>query len=1030
MILTRPNSAIADMVESRYRKRRSFAAGFTLTDAREVLLLETDGNYYQWKGSLPKIVPVASTPQSTGGISATTWVSVGKADDLANMENQIDILEDEVDQLKAEIPESGKSAYQIWLDQGNTGSEADFIASLQGEPGAPLKLLGTVTSVNLLPTTGNVAGDAWIVGEDMYAWDGTAWKKVTSQGPEGKSAYQVWLAAGNTGSVLDYLNSIKGQKGDPGPIGATGVPGQNANGFKYQGAVTSTANLPPATPATVSQAYSIGGNLYVSDGTKWVNMGSIVGPKGDPGPTGATGLDGKDGESAYQIWLDEGNAGTESDFLNSLKGQKGDQGLQGEQGVPGIQGEDGPPGQGLNIVDIIDDEANLPTLGEPGEAYLVGPNEFLYVWIPDSPGSQTGSWTNVGKISGISITAKGQVANQAALPATAPYGTAYTTADTGSLFIYTLDQTTNTAAWVNMGVLKGPAGTPGSTWLSGTTVPAAGTGVNGDFYLNTTTSDVYKKTSGAWAVVVNIKGPTGATGAAGTNGATWLSGSGVPASATGANGDFYLNTATSDVYKKTSGAWAIVVNIKGNAGTNGSTWLSGSGVPGSNLGANGDLYLNTATSDVYLKTSGTWAIITNIKGAPGDVAAAAQAPYPDVWAPLNDDMRLLAGVAPYDTVIISGQTLELASKSITFSRSTTATYIDKTGVLRTASVNEPRFEREGLLVENQGTNYILNSDDPTLWQSNGTLTKASIVDGTTQAITYTGTVNAATSANHQATVSSNISVASGETITISARAKSSSDMVRFRFTLDGTDVANIFFNGITGEFVSATAGLTYTTVTGSDGYAYLSATYTAPSAGTVTAGIWLRGTANLPIGTVISVQTLQVEKGTLATSYIPTGAATVTRSADNWTMLAENTGYRTLATPFKRTIAFEFVAKGVGPLGNSYVDVLRVPGVTNDIVCRLSAPDRLTSYRDGGGIFVPFVANVPGVYVHQVDGDKYTSYFNGNTGTRTSAPGNTTSVATAISNSNGPAGATFVYHIRNLRIWHRLLTTTQINGLS
>lgn len=29
----------------------------------------------------------------------------------------------------------GKSAYQIWLDLGNTGTEADFIASLKGEKG-------------------------------------------------------------------------------------------------------------------------------------------------------------------------------------------------------------------------------------------------------------------------------------------------------------------------------------------------------------------------------------------------------------------------------------------------------------------------------------------------------------------------------------------------------------------------------------------------------------------------------------------------------------------------------------------------------------------------------------------------------------------------------------------------------------------------------------------------------------------------------------------------------------------------------
>ena len=53
----------------------------------------------------------------------------------------------------------------------------------------------------------------------------------------------------------------------------------------------------------------------------------IQGPKGDKGEQGEQGTngeDGQDGKSAYQIWLDEGNVGTEQDFLESIKGEKGD----------------------------------------------------------------------------------------------------------------------------------------------------------------------------------------------------------------------------------------------------------------------------------------------------------------------------------------------------------------------------------------------------------------------------------------------------------------------------------------------------------------------------------------------------------------------------------------------------------------------------------------------------------------------------------------------------------------------------------
>lgn len=59
-----------------------------------------------------------------------------------------------------------------------------------------------------------------------------------------------------------------------------------------------------------------------------------------PGPAGA------DGKSAFEIWKEqEGNADkTETDFLNSLKGEKGDKGDTGEQGPKGDTGEKGETG--------------------------------------------------------------------------------------------------------------------------------------------------------------------------------------------------------------------------------------------------------------------------------------------------------------------------------------------------------------------------------------------------------------------------------------------------------------------------------------------------------------------------------------------------------------------------------------------------------------------------------------------------------------------------------------------------------------
>lgn len=55
----------------------SFEDGATLTTPNEVLRLEANGEYYRWSGSLPKVVPAGSTPESSGGQGVGAWLSVG-----------------------------------------------------------------------------------------------------------------------------------------------------------------------------------------------------------------------------------------------------------------------------------------------------------------------------------------------------------------------------------------------------------------------------------------------------------------------------------------------------------------------------------------------------------------------------------------------------------------------------------------------------------------------------------------------------------------------------------------------------------------------------------------------------------------------------------------------------------------------------------------------------------------------------------------------------------------------------------------
>lgn len=66
-----------------------------------------------------------------------------------------------------------------------------------------------------------------------------------------------------------------------------------------------------------------------------VNMTLVRGERGLQGEKGDTGADGK---SAYQVAVDNGYIGTETEWLASLKGDTGEQGLQGERGETGEAG--------------------------------------------------------------------------------------------------------------------------------------------------------------------------------------------------------------------------------------------------------------------------------------------------------------------------------------------------------------------------------------------------------------------------------------------------------------------------------------------------------------------------------------------------------------------------------------------------------------------------------------------------------------------------------------------------------------------
>ena len=84
---------------------------------------------------------------------------------------------------------------------------------------------------------------------------------------------------------------------------------------------------------------------YQGSESDWLS--SLKGDKGEKGNTGAKGnpgQDGAEGKSAYAIAVEHGYEDSEEKWLLSLKGEKGDPGDRGLQGVPGEKGEKGDAG--------------------------------------------------------------------------------------------------------------------------------------------------------------------------------------------------------------------------------------------------------------------------------------------------------------------------------------------------------------------------------------------------------------------------------------------------------------------------------------------------------------------------------------------------------------------------------------------------------------------------------------------------------------------------------------------------------------
>jgi hypothetical protein len=169
------------------------------------------------------------------------------------------------------------------------------------------------------------------------------------------SAYQIWLAQGNTGTSQDFLNTLVGPSGASGQAGPQGVAGiQGPIGpTGPQGIQGPIGPAGAAGPQGIQGLTGLQGPAGVAGETGQQGPIGPTGPQGIQGPIGLTGAmgpqgptgaTGANGNSAYEIAVLNGFVGTETQWLLSLVGATGATGPQGLAGSQGIQGLTGPNG--------------------------------------------------------------------------------------------------------------------------------------------------------------------------------------------------------------------------------------------------------------------------------------------------------------------------------------------------------------------------------------------------------------------------------------------------------------------------------------------------------------------------------------------------------------------------------------------------------------------------------------------------------------------------------------------------------------
>lgn len=159
--------------------------------------------------------------------------------------------------------QDGKSAYEIAVEDGFSGNIYEWLESLKGESGySPTVSAEAIPSGTRVTITDAVSSTVFDVMNGAEGPSGAS-------GAPGKSAYEIAVEAGFTGTSAEWLDSLVGPEG---PSGAQGPSG--ASGF------SPTVSTTPITTGTS------GTQVTITDLTGSHSFDIMNGAKGDQGPSG------------------------------------------------------------------------------------------------------------------------------------------------------------------------------------------------------------------------------------------------------------------------------------------------------------------------------------------------------------------------------------------------------------------------------------------------------------------------------------------------------------------------------------------------------------------------------------------------------------------------------------------------------------------------------------------------------------------------------------------------------------------------